>query len=537
MEPGAWARACGAARSLYAARARVARARPSSAERLDGWASEQWPAARSLFLDLRAAADLPRLPDLARAAAGGPRAEGPALLRQRWALPALECLHIIGHGERTPACGAAGADASGPLTRAGRRGAVRAADRCWQAALSAAAALDLLLGNMDAPALRVLSLDMTLLAAPLPGALARLQHLVQRVDDDVAADRGGRLQGKNDGLFAAIAGSLPALRTLHVEAAAFCLVEGERGIDLRPCARLEALALVYIHVRHALVAPEGCRVATVLPVDALHELEAWAVEERVGYEPAGPGLQPRLDALDLRGFRDPRRAQGGLGGWMSVTEELECRLSLSRLAELRIVLRAASLPHGADLSLNGDRLPALRLLVLDVPCALRLRLSQLAALRSLVLIARALAAFSWGCEGPSGRYWDDPQEYERALVGLEDWVADYRRMNWPPHYYVHPWAALFVRTAAPPPGDVQAELRELFSAYCEGAPARTAAVGAVGASGAWQGAAPAGLCPDELRACGCHACVDCLGRAGVPLAAPQAWRRDGFDRLLAPLCR
>jgi hypothetical protein len=95
MEPGAWARACGAARSLYAARARVARARPSSAERLDGWAAEHWPAARSLFLDLRAAADLPRLPDLARAAAGGPRAEGPALLRQRWALPALCCLHLI----------------------------------------------------------------------------------------------------------------------------------------------------------------------------------------------------------------------------------------------------------------------------------------------------------------------------------------------------------------------------------------------------------------------------------------------------------
>jgi hypothetical protein len=31
--------------------------------------------------------------------------------------------------------------------------------------------------------------------------------------------------------------------------------------------------------------------------------------------------------------------------------------------------------------------------------------------------------------------------------------------------------------------------------------------------------------------------VDCLGRAGVPLAAAQAWQREGFDRLLAPLCR
>jgi len=39
-----------------------------------------------------------------------------------------------------------------------------------------------------------------------------------------------------------------------------------------------------------------------------------------------------------------------------------------------------------------------------------------------------------------------------------------------------------------------------------------------------------------LRACACRACPDCLGRAGVPLVAAQAWRREGFDRLLAPLC-
>jgi len=101
MGPRAWARACGAARGLYAARARIARARPSSTELLHGWALEQWPAARSLFLDLRAVADLRRLPALVYLD-GDENEKDPsrsALLRRRWALPALECLHVIGHGE------------------------------------------------------------------------------------------------------------------------------------------------------------------------------------------------------------------------------------------------------------------------------------------------------------------------------------------------------------------------------------------------------------------------------------------------------
>ncbi len=98
LEPRAWARACGAARSLYAARVRIARARPSTTECPSEWAVEQWPAAHSLFLDLRAVAAPPRLPQAAGAADGGAGAAGPArpaLLRQRWALPALCCLHLI----------------------------------------------------------------------------------------------------------------------------------------------------------------------------------------------------------------------------------------------------------------------------------------------------------------------------------------------------------------------------------------------------------------------------------------------------------
>ncbi len=117
-DPRAWGRACGAARSLYAARFRIVRARPASTERLSGWAVEQWPAAQSLFLDLRAVADLPGLPGRAGASTRGAGAGGPArsaLLRQRWTLPDLRCLHIIGYGY--PISEITGRDSKAPAAR------------------------------------------------------------------------------------------------------------------------------------------------------------------------------------------------------------------------------------------------------------------------------------------------------------------------------------------------------------------------------------------------------------------------------------
>jgi len=71
-----------------------------------------------------------------------------------------------------------------------------------------------------------------------------------------------------------------------------------------------------------------------------------------------------------------------------------------------VVLDAASLPrrvknHEVELALTGDNLPALRLLEADVPCALRLRLASLRALRALVVRARAVADF--GYRKPIGR--------------------------------------------------------------------------------------------------------------------------------------
>jgi len=505
MEPRAWARACCATRSMYAARVRVVRARPTSTERPDGWALEQWPAAHSLFLDLRAVADLPRLAAAAGAAPGA-RDASPALLRTRWALRALRCLHVIGHGERmlegrARVAAGVGAGCAGPPGRG--------VDAAWsRAAEGAAAALAALLGNIDLPPLRVLSLDVALLG-PLPGSLAGLRHLVLRVDADAAAGCGGGAGGAGRLGLAAVAGSLPALRTLHVEAAPPGHIVWAPGADLRACRHLEALALAGVHDLEAVAVPEGCRVAAVLPVGAVAD---W-VEFAGGA--ARAGLRGRLDALTVHASGEPAAGGAGAGacGVAACGERRQClgvgrsRLyllsrelggaALAGLGELRILLRAGGLPAGAErhelvLKLDGRRLPALRVLAVDVPCALRLRLTRMGALRTLALAAHALAELRWQPSAPGA----------------------------------HAWAAVSMRAAAAPPAEVCSALRDLLGDACY-----EAGFGAAGAAGAWQGAVPARFRPGELFSCGCRACLACLGRAGVPVAAAQAWRHEGFDRL------
>jgi len=191
-------------------------------------------------------ADLRRLPELVRVDARTDEEDLSrcALLGRRWALLALECLHVIGQGELRheweARVQAAAADA---YDKRARREAEREC-RDWYAedwskpgdcghaddwdtedevALDlrelaedsemeesseeegewqwadaigeAAAALGLLLGNMALPALRVLSLDAPALTWQLP--LAGLQHLVLRVTDD---EEGG---GTNAGMLGA----------------------------------------------------------------------------------------------------------------------------------------------------------------------------------------------------------------------------------------------------------------------------------------------------------------------------------------------
>jgi hypothetical protein len=508
MEPRAWARACGAASCLYAARVRIARARPTRLEDFTRRAAEEWPAASSIFLDLRAWVNLLSL-DLHWDSAVH------ALLRQVHLLPALECLHVVEYGERTldfEARAAMGTDlgdvgSASPWARRQKTARAAARGRC------------LLLERLTLPALRVLSLDAVLLDSRLPLTLVGLQHLVLLMDDD---DARSRMRGhatylplhKNANTLRVIAGGLPALRTLYIEAASLCcfggvgLYQGDRG-DLMPCKHLEALALVNVHVEDAVAVPEGCRVATVLPADAVDDLDKW-----VG-SAAGAGLRARADALVVRGFRDtrPALAQHGLA---KLTRDLRAA-RLPALAELRIVLNAASLPrrveeHVLELGLTGANLPTLRVLEVDILCALRLCLERMSGLRTLVLAAHALAEFLWAPAEPPGDQ-DAPDG--------------------------HPWAAISLRIATGPPDDVRGKLHDLFYKSCQRDATGRATFGSFNIQcegDAWQGAAPAGFIPGDVRACACRACLDCLSRAGLPVAAAQGWRREGFDRLHAPLC-
>jgi len=512
-EPRAWARACGAARSLYAARVRIARARPTRPEDFTRRAAQDWATAGSIFLDLRAWADLPSL-----ILAWDPAVY--ALRRQVYVLPALECLHVVDYGERTLECeadedpeaveGFPEMDCVRSLA-ASRRGKAR----------DAALGRSLLLDCMTLPALRVLSLDAVLLDSRLPPSLAGLQHLVLRLDDE---DARFRMRGlvpylpfhRNADALRVIAGGLPALRTLYIEAASLCHIGGvyryqyraDSG-NLMPCKHLEALALVNVHVEAAVAVPEVCRVAAVLPVDAVDDLG-----KRVG-NAAGAGLRARADALVVRGFRDtrPALAQHGLA-------KLTCDLRavwLPTLTELRVVLDAASLPrrveeHVLALWLTDANLPALRVLEVDIPCALRLRLERMSSLKTLVLAAHALAELLWEPAEPPGDQ------------GIPDG---------------HPWAGISLRIASDPPHDVQSKLRDLFSKSCQRDATGRATFGSfhIQREGdAWQGAAPAGFIPGDMRSCACRACLDCLSRAGLPVAAAQGWRREGFDRLHVPLC-
>ncbi len=508
LEPRAWARACGAARSLYAVRVRIARARLTRVEEFTRRAAEEWPAAGSIFLDLRAWADLPSL-DLAWDPAAC------ALRRLVYVLPALECLHVVEYGERALDCEARDAMGADP---GDREFASHLARSRRNLAYYAARGRSLLLERLTLPALRVLSLDAVLLEEPLPPTLAGLQHLVLHIDDD---DADSRMRGhdryaihKNAGILRNIAEGSPELRTLYIEAASLCYIGGYGQLladcgNLMPCNHLIALALVNVHVGVAVAVPEGCRVATVLPADTVDDLDKW-----VGGA-AGAGLRARTDALVVRGFRDarPALAQHGLA---KLTRDLRAARLLT-LAELRIVLDAASLPARVqeqmlELGLSGANLPALRLLEVGIPCTLRLRLERMSELRTLVLAAHALAEFLWEPAEPPGDR-DVPDG--------------------------HPWAAISLRFATSPPHDVRSKLHDLFSKSCQCDVTGEATFGSFNIQcegGAWRGASPAGFIPGDLRACACRACLDCLSRAGLPVAAAQGWRREGFDRLHAPLC-
>ena len=302
-------------------------------------------------------------------------------------------------------------------------------------------------------------------------------------------------------MFEATASGLPELRSLYIEAENFFWIHAD--VDLEPCQDLRALALanVYVAGRVALPPPAYCSVAAALPLDALEALRA-----RPGDNDADR-LRKALTALDVRGSDFPPRAtQDDLDNLSRVVRNEH----KPRLGELRIGLHPDAFTrraqdHVLELDISASAHPCLRVLEVRVPCTLRLRLSGMRNLTTLVVEAHALAEFAW-IEPESGVF---------------------------EHAAGHPWEEVSVRIATPPPVDVASALRDLFTSPVL---RRDSVFGAMEGEGcAWRGTSPAAFRPGG--SCACRACLACLGRAGVPLAAPQAWRREDFDRLLAPLCR
>ena len=48
----------------------------------------------------------------------------------------------------------------------------------------------------------------------------------------------------------------------------------------------------------------------------------------------------------------------------------------------------------------------------------------------------------------------------------------------------------------------------------------------------WKAQMPEGFYTGSLHECCCHACPECLARAGVPILCEQGWTGDGFDKYL-----
>jgi len=140
-------------------------------------------------------------------------------------------------------------------------------------------------------------------------------------------------------------------------------------------------------------------------------------------------------------------------------------VALPVLAELRIVLDAASFPRGSEdyelrLRIDGGRLPALRLLEVDLPCALQLRIHAALEMRSLIVLAHSLAAIVWE---PSVSPWCE-KNMRSGIRVISDraraYSAKVKRVHCPAS---HPWEAIFVRIASAPPDEVRGALRNLFT--------------------------------------------------------------------------
>ena len=350
---------------------------------------------------------------------------------------------------------------------------------------------------------QVLTLQVAKLAMPLH--MPSLQHLL--LDLDTVPYTYGRSGARwsHDDIFPAIS-HLEGLRTLYVQSArkdAYIdktsgSVGPERG--LRDCVHLQHVVMQGIRLADDLSVPAGCSLQVICRPSCVSDFTR--------------GCWPGFTRMILRHSSplrlDPRT--------YSSTSELLPKLEYCALRCLRLALKRDQLSErhrrGKRLQLNfRSNWGPLEVLELDVECDLAVYIDSAHILESLVVFASGSLTFHASPLElePSSPLWECSKLCEPSMTTLKRmYLRSGKRLS---DAY---WAALevsWLRTTEMTFLDYVKEQQH-----------------------GWTARVPADFQPSSLHECCCHACPECLARAGVPLLCSQAWTRDGFDKYLRPLC-
>ncbi len=203
------------------------------------------------------------------------------------------------------------------------------------------------------------------------------------------------------------------------------------------------------------------------------------------------------------------------------TSELLPKLEYCALSCLRLALKRDQLNEwdreGDTLRLNfRSNWGPLEVLELDVDCDLALYIDPAHTLKSLVVIASGSLTFHASPLelGPGSPLWECSKLCEPSMTTLKRMYLRSGKCLSNAHR-----TALEVTYLCKQPGETS--LMDYISEGRDG----------------WKARMPTDFQPSSLHECCCHACPECLARAGVPLLCSQAWTRDGFDKYLGPICK
>ena len=346
---------------------------------------------------------------------------------------------------------------------------------------------------------QVLTLQVAKLIKPLD--MPSLQHLL--LDLDTAPNSSGAWSYHDD-LFPAIS-HLKGLKTLYVQSLRKTVYAGNScghsspEISLHDCVNLQHVVFQGVRFVNGVSVPAGCSLHVICMPSHVSDVTR--------------GCGPMLTGLILR-HSSPLTSNPR--DYWSYTELLPCH-GFGNLTSLRLALKKDQLRTNCReremLQLN---FPAscgpLEALEIDVECDLAVFIDLNYTLKSLVVIASGSLTFHespleldpfnprWQCSKfcqPPSKLTTLRHMYLRSGKRLSD---EY-------------WAVLAT-------SELCKQLDEtLVSPFVKEQ------------QHGWTVRMPADFHPSSLHECCCHACPECLARAGVPLLCSQAWTRD-----VRPIC-